>query len=86
MPCAALAHISQVIISYPPSAFMAPQNIALSFHHVLDSACHWDSQSCIKPEGERHNSHYSRMDIWRRDFSRVSHVQQSKGTMLNFTM
>jgi hypothetical protein len=44
----------------------------------------WDSQSCIKLQGIRHNSHYSRMDMWRRDLSYVSCVQQSKGSMLIF--
>ena len=58
---------------------MAPKNITLSFHGFLDSACHWDSQSCIKPEGKRHNS---AMDIWPCDLYRVSGVPQSKGSML----
>ena len=49
-----------------------------------DSTCHWVSQSCIKLQGKRHNSHYPRMDIWRRDLSHVSRVQQSKGSMLIF--
>ena len=68
----------------PPSAFMAPKNIPLSFHGFLDSAFHWDSQGYIKPEGRRHNSHYSRMDNWRRDLSRVSRAQQLKRSALIF--
>ena len=72
--------------SYPPSAFMAPKNIALSFHGFLNSACHWDSQSCIKPEGNHHNSHYSRMDIWCHDLCHVSRIQKSKGSTLIFIL